>query len=118
MRYDLGPDGALPDGLSLDVATHTISGTPRAVTPSTQQSYTVEDLNGGHDTLFFQIEVVAPSLSDITAPDAYSTEATAAQTPLSPDDYGTATSTDTTAIISHDVPDAFPLGETVITWTA
>ena len=56
---------------------------------------------------------------DITAPDAMTFEATAAETPLTADEnYGTATSTDTTATISSNAPDAFPLGATTITWTA
>ena len=56
---------------------------------------------------------------DITAPDAMTFEATAAETPLTADEnYDTATSTDTTATISSNAPDVFPLGETPITWTA
>ena len=39
-------------------------------------------------------------------------------TPLDRSDYGTATSGDDTADITDDAPDAFPLGDTTITWTA
>ncbi len=56
---------------------------------------------------------------DIVAPLPYSTEATATLTPLTADDhYDMATTTDDTATITHDAPATFPLGDTIITWTA
>ncbi len=55
---------------------------------------------------------------DIVAPLPYSTEATATLTPLAATDYDTATSADGTATITHDAPATFPLGTTVITWSA
>ena len=64
-------------------------------------------------TSAIQIDITAPV---ITAPAAYTAEATGAQTALSESDYGTATSTDGT--ITDNAPDTFPLGDTTITWTA
>ena len=55
---------------------------------------------------------------DITAPADMTLEATAVETPLTADDYDSATSTDGTADISSNAPPVFPLGETTITWTA
>ena len=57
----------------------------------------------------------------ITAPAAFSTEATAVDTPLTSADYGLATATDDTdpnPAITSDAPATFPLGDTTITWTA
>ena len=47
---------------------------------------------------------------DITAPADMTIEATAAETPLTADDYDSATSTDGTADISSNAPDGFPAG--------
>ena len=55
---------------------------------------------------------------DITAPADMTIEATAVMTPLTADDYDSATSTDGTADISSNAPPVFPLGATTITWTA
>ena len=55
---------------------------------------------------------------DITAPADMTLEATAVMTPLTADDYSSATSTDGTADISSNAPSVFPLGATTITWTA
>jgi len=57
----------------------------------------------------------------ITAPPDAAFEATAPLTPLDADDYGTATATDAADPdpgIADDAPASFPLGDTVITWTA
>ncbi len=64
-------------------------------------------------TSAIQIDITAPV---ITAPAAYTAEATGAQTALSESDYGTATSPDGT--ITDNAPETFPLGDTTITWTA
>ena len=58
-------------------------------------------------------DTTAPS---ITAPDDETFEATATLTPLDRSDYGIARSSD--GDITDDAPDTFPLGDTIITWTA
>ena len=55
---------------------------------------------------------------DLTAPPAYTAEATAVLTPLDRSDYGSATSVAPNTDITDNAPAVFPLGETTITWTA
>ena len=82
-------------------------------------TYDVTDAEGNAaDRVTRMVTVTDTAAPDITAPAAYTTEATATLTPLSRSDYGTATSGDDTADITDDAPDAFPLGATTITWTA
>ena len=82
-------------------------------------TYTVSDKATNAATPVLRIVTVTDTAApDITAPAAYTTEATATLTPLGRTHYGTATSTDGNADITDDAPDAFPLGATTITWTA
>ena len=82
-------------------------------------TYTVSDTATNAATPVIRIVTVTDTAApDITAPAAYTTEATATLTPLGRTHYGTATSGDDTADITDDAPDAFPLGDTTITWTA
>ena len=82
-------------------------------------TYTVSDTATNAATpVTRMVTVTDTEAPDITAPAAYTTEATATLTPLDRSDYGTATSTDGNADITDDAPDAFPLGATTITWTA
>ena len=62
------------------------------------------------------VRVTDTTAPDITAPHDQTFEATATATPLSRDDYGIARSSD--GDITDDAPDTFPLGDTIITWTA
>ena len=55
IMYSLAPE--LPTGLSLDLSTRTLSGTPTEVTPPTAFTYTATDANGDQDTLSFSMEV-------------------------------------------------------------
>ena len=67
--YGLAP--ALPDGLSFDANTRTISGTPNKVSPSTVFTYTATDEDGDTATLVFEIEVEPdqmPTFGDATVP--------------------------------------------------
>ncbi len=65
------------------------------------------------------VRVTDTTAPDITAPEPYATEAIAEQTPLTANDhYGTATSSDRSARITSTAPATFPLGDTIITWTA
>ena len=82
-------------------------------------TYDVTDAEGNAaDRVTRTVMVTDTAAPDITAPAAYTTEATATLTPLDRSDYGIATSGDDTADITDDAPDAFPLGATTITWTA
>ena len=82
-------------------------------------TYDVTDAEGNAaDRVTRMVMVTDTVIPDITAPLAMTFEATDTLTPLSRSDYGTATSGDDTADITDDAPDAFPLGDTTITWTA
>ena len=60
--YGLTP--ALPDGLSFDANTRTISGTPNATLSSTVFTYAASDEDGDTATLTFAIEVEADRMPD------------------------------------------------------
>ena len=82
-------------------------------------TYTVSDTATNAATPVIRtVTVTDTAAPTITAPAAYTTEATATLTPLDRSDYGIATSTDGTADITDDAPPVFPLGPTTITWTA
>ena len=51
---------SLPSGLSFDLPTRTVSGTPLAVTPPTPMTFKAVDRYGAEDSLNFSIEVVSP----------------------------------------------------------
>ena len=55
ITYTLTP--ALPEGLSFDPSTRTLSGTPNEVIPSTSFAYTATDVESFWDWLVFKIEV-------------------------------------------------------------
>ncbi len=82
-------------------------------------TYTVSDKATNAATPVIRMVTVEDTAApDITAPADITFEATDTLTPLGRSDYGTATSGDDTADITDDAPDAFPLGDTTITWTA
>ncbi len=56
----------------------------------------------------------------VTAPAAVIAEATGPLTPLTPVTIGTATATDAVGVVSiaSNAPDSYPVGLTVVTWTA
>jgi len=60
--YSLTP--ALPSGLSFNVITRVISGTPDAVTPAKTYTYTVTDADGDTSELKFMVEVEANNIPD------------------------------------------------------
>ena len=70
LSYTLTP--SLPAGLSLDMATRTVSGTPTALQAATSYSWTVTDADGDSSSLTFSISVeaiVAPSFGTATVAD-------------------------------------------------
>ncbi len=82
-------------------------------------TYDVTDNAGNHAEQKPRTVIVEDTTApEITVSDDETFEATATLTPLDSSDYGTATSTDGTATISSDAPETFPVGETIITWTA
>ncbi len=91
-------------------------------------TYEVTDTAGNHAERVIRTVIVEDTTTpdttpDITAPDisappAQTFEAIATMTPLDRSNYGSATSTDREAEITDDAPDAFPMGNTMITWIA
>ena len=82
-------------------------------------TYDVSDTAGNDaDTVTRTVIVEDTTAPDISAPPAQTFEAIATMTPLDRSDYGTATSSDREADITDDAPATFPLGDTIITWTA
>ena len=82
-------------------------------------TYTVSDKATNAATPVIRMVTVEDTAApDITAPADITFEATDTLTPLDRADYGIATSGDDTADITDDAPDAFPLGDTPITWRA
>ena len=80
--------------------------------------------NSKKDTERFRVTVTAPTDTinpTITAPEDKTFEATSALTTLSDSQIGTPTATDnidTLPTITNNKPSSFPLGNTIITWTA
>lgn len=87
----------------------------------TTVSCTATDARGnGPASATFIVNVFDLIPPEITAPAGQTFEATAEFTPLTSADYGMATATDAVGIdtIGSNAPATFPLGDTVITWTA
>jgi len=80
--------------------------------------WTATDSSGNSATATQTVTVVDTTAPSITAPDSITIEASGAEGNLA--DIGLGSGSDTVEIISvtSDSPDTFPLGETVITWTA
>ena len=81
-------------------------------------TWTATDSSGNSATATQTVTVVDTTAPGITAPDSIIIEASGAEGNLA--DIGLGSGNDTVEIISvtSDSPDTFPLGETVITWTA
>ena len=62
LRYSVSP--ALPEGLSLNASTHTLSGTPMAAQIRTKYTYSVTDEDGDAAHLALYIEVEADLMPD------------------------------------------------------
>jgi len=81
-------------------------------------TWTATDSSGNSATATQTVTVVDTTAPGITAPDSITIEASGAEGNLA--DIGLGSGSDTVEILSvtSDSPDTFPLGETVITWTA
>ena len=81
-------------------------------------TWTATDSSGNSATATQTVTVVDTTVPSVTAPDSITIEASGAEGNLV--DIGLGSGSDTVEIISvaSDSPDTFPLGETVITWTA
>ena len=83
---------------------------------TTVVTWTATDANGNVTTGTQNVTVVDTTAPVLTVPADVSVEATGMQTPVS---IGTATATDIFAVtVTSDAPATYPLGTTVVTWTA
>ena len=81
-------------------------------------TWTVTDKEGNSATATQKVTVVDTTAPELTVPADITIDAVALQTPLS---VGEATATDlagSAITITNNAPFSFPLGETVVTWTA
>ncbi len=87
---------------------------------NTTITWTATDSSNNSDTATQTVTILDTTIPVITAPAAFSTEATAVDTPLTSADYGLAAGVDifSPVAITSDAPATFPLGNTTITWTA
>jgi len=81
-------------------------------------TWTATDSSGNSATATQTVTVVDTTAPSVTAPDSITIEASGSEGNLA--DIGLGSGSDTVEILSvtNDSPDTFPLGETVITWTA
>ena len=81
-------------------------------------TWTATDSSGNSATATQTVTVVDTTAPSVTAPDSITIEASGVEGNLA--DIGLGSGSDTVEIISitSDSPDTFPLGETIITWTA
>ena len=84
----------------------------------TTVTWTATDSSGNFATTTQIVSVVDTTAPSITAPNTIQVEATGIEGNLA--DVGTPTTSDSVEIISvtNDAPDSFPLGETIVRWTA
>ena len=125
-----GPDGTLveyltPDANDIVDASPVITCVPESATifPLGQNivTCTATDSSGNQAQIQFPVTIRDTTPPFVTAPSSYTTEATAVLTPLIETDYGTATASDLAdpnPSITSDAPVIFPLGDTIVTWTA
>jgi hypothetical protein len=114
ITFSTSGDEIIPEQTVLD-STTTLSLT---ITGETFLSITATDKVGNSTDLTLKILVKDIEPPEITAPeDIIAFEATG---PLSVVEIGTATATDNVGVVSitSDAPDAFPVGDTIVTWTA
>ncbi len=80
-------------------------------------TWTAQDAAGNTGTDSQTITIVDTTAPVVTAPADINTQATGETTPV---DIGTATATDSVGVTSiiHDAPAEFPIGTTIVTWTA
>jgi len=101
-----------------DIFAVTVTSDAPATYPlgTTVVTWTATDANGNVTTGTQNVTVVDTTAPVLTVPADVSVEATGMETPVS---IGTATATDIFAVtVTSDAPATYPLGTTVVTWTA
>lgn len=96
------------ESLSYDLGTHVVY-------------LRVTDSDGAVNNAITSITVSDTIAPEITTPSDFTTDQTDDSTPLDEFDYGTATAIDigdASPVITNDAPTVFPVGATIITWTA
>ena len=81
-------------------------------------TWTVTDTSGNESTQTQRVNVVDTTKPILTVPNDIQVEAVGIETQI--DDFGELTTEDFSEVesIENDAPESFPLGETVVTWTA
>ena len=85
---------------------------------TTVVTWTVLDISGNSSTLEQEIHAIDTTAPTINAPTDMQVEATSMNSNII--EFGSAEAADQVAIssITNDAPEVFPLGETIVTWTA
>jgi hypothetical protein len=87
---------------------------------ATAVTWTARDAAGNFGTAIQIVVVMDTTPPVITAPQNRTFEAMSVNTPLTASDYDMATATDAVGVkdVTNNAPAAFPLGDTIIIWTA
>lgn len=116
---DLAPSVEAASGIKSLTSNAPPAGFPLGVTSITWTA--VDHAGNSASKTLCGVYVVDTMDPELTVPAPYVAKATSSLTALGPAQFGTATATDTATAsptITNDAPDKFPLGDTVITWTA
>jgi len=81
-------------------------------------TWTATDETGNSGSITQKITIVDTTNPELTIPDNVIIDATALQTPVFVGEASVVDLTDSSPIITNDAPYSFPLGETIVTWTA
>jgi len=112
--FDIVDGMAVTLTLSGDVVDSSTVPNPYTIT------WTATDNDGNYASIDRTVVVEDTTLPSITAPDNVSKEATLVLTPLTAAELGTPTASDSfsTVSVSNDGLAGYPVGDTVVTWTA
>jgi len=81
-------------------------------------TWTATDEAGNSASITQKITIVDKTAPELTIPDNVILDATSLETPVFVGDASVVDLTDSSPIITTDAPYSFPLGETIVTWTA
>lgn len=81
-------------------------------------TWTATDEAGNLASITQKITIVDKTAPELTIPDNVIIDATALETPVFVGEASVVDLTDSSPIITNDAPYSFPLGETIVTWTA